>query len=304
MLARFQQITVLLLLIACIAWAAWFTRAGHPYWAAAGVVLIAFGYAAFLGVEFVLLGLIGRSTPVVPAPTARQLIAAWWAEVQAAPRVFFWRQPFRSNVEPDLLVAARSGQRGVLLVHGFVCNRGLWNPWMQRLRTQGIPFVAVNLEPVFGSLDDYTGAIDAAVRRLEACTQLAPVIVGHSMGGLALRAWLREAANHARVHRLVTIGTPHQGTWLARFALTRNGRQMRLNSAWLTAPGSSGDQAAFRHFTCFYGHCDNIVFPALMATLPGADNRHIAGTAHVQMAFHAAVFSEVQAWLQPVPGAA
>ena len=304
MLARLQQITVLLLLIACIAWAAWFIRAGHPFWAAAGVVLIAFGYAAFLGVEFVLLGLIGRSTPLVPAPTARQLIAAWWAEVQAAPRVFFWRQPFRSNVEPDLLVAARSGQRGVLLVHGFVCNRGLWNPWMQRLRTQGIPFVAVNLEPVFGSLDDYTGAIDAAVRRLEACTQLAPVIVGHSMGGLALRAWLREAANHARVHRLVTIGTPHQGTWLARFALTRNGRQMRLNSAWLTAPGSSGDQAAFRHFTCFYGHCDNIVFPALMATLPGADNRHIAGTAHVQMAFHAAVFSEVQAWLQPVPGAA
>ncbi len=304
MLARLQQITVFSLLTACLAWAVWFMRAGHPVWAAAGAVLIAFGYAAFLGLEFVLLGLIGRTEPSVPVPIARQLLAAWWAEAQAAPKVFFWRQPFRSNAELDLLVAPRAGQRGVLLVHGFVCNRGLWNPWMQRLRAQGIPFVAVNLEPVFGSLDDYTGAIEAAVRRLEACTQMAPVIVGHSMGGLAMRAWLRDSVNHARVHRLVTIGTPHQGTWLARFALTRNGRQMRLNSAWLSRSASSGERAAFRHFTCFYGHCDNIVFPALMATLPGADNRHIAGTAHVQMAFHPAVFSEVLAWLRPVPGAA
>lgn len=304
MLARLQQITVLLLLTAGVAWAAWFARAGHPFWAAGGVWVIVFGYAAFLGLEFVLLGLMGRAEASVPVPTTRQLISAWWAEVQAAPRVFFWRQPFRSNIEPDLLIAARSGQRGVLLVHGFLCNRGLWNPWMQRLRAQGIPFVALNLEPVFGSLDDYRGAIDAAVRQLQACTQLAPVIVGHSMGGLAMRAWLRDGANHGRVHRLVTIGTPHQGTWLARFALTRNGRQMRLNSDWLTAPNASGERAAFRHFTCFFGHCDNIVFPALMATLPGADNRHIAGTAHVQMAFHPAVFSEVLAWLQPAPGAA
>lgn len=304
MLARLQQITVVLLLTACVGWAGWFIHAGHPFWAAAGAALIAFGYAAFLGLEFVLLGLIGRAQPSVPAPSARQLLAAWWAEAQAAPRVFFWRQPFCSNAEPDLLVAARSGQRGVLLVHGFVCNRGLWNPWMQRLRAQGIPFVAVNLEPVFGSLDDYTGAIDEGVRRLEACTQLPPVIVGHSMGGLAMRAWLRDSANHARVHRLVTIGTPHQGTWLARFALTPNGRQMRLNSAWLNRSAASGERAAFRHFTCFYGHCDNIVFPALTATLPGADNHHIAGTAHVQMAFHPTVFSEVQAWLRPAPQAA
>ena len=37
----------------------------------------------------------------------------------------------------------------------------------------------------------------------------------------------------------------------------------------------------FERFTCFYGHCDNIVFPASTATLPGADNRHIAGHARM-----------------------
>jgi len=38
--------------------------------------------------------------------------------------------------------------------------------------------------------------------------------------------------------------------------------------------------------TCYYSHCDNIVFPASRATLEGADNRHLPGVAHVQMADH------------------
>ena len=53
----------------------------------------------------------------------------------------------------------------------------------------------------------------------------------------------------------------------------------------------------FERFTCFYGHCDNIVFPASTATLPGADNRHVAGCAHVQMAHQDEVFSEVLRWV-------
>ena len=298
MVARLQKIVVALLAISCLVWATSFVRSGHPVWAAVGAALIALAYAGVLGVEFIVLAHVQRSASTVPQPTARQLFTAWWGEALAAPHVFCWRQPFRSNAEPDNIPASTSNQRGVLLVHGFVCNRGLWNPWMRRLREQRIPFIAVNLEPIFGSMDNYTSTIEAAVRRLEECTGLAPVIVGHSMGGLAIRAWLRDSDNHGRAHRLVTIGTPHHGTWLARFAMTQNGRQMRLNSAWLNGIAESGTQAPFHQFTCFYGHCDNIVFPALTATLPGADNRHIAGTAHVHMAFHESVFSEVQNWLR------
>ena len=73
--------------------------------------------------------------------------------------------------------AAARGRRGPLLVHGFVCNRGLWNPWLERLHARGIPFVAVDLEPVFGSIDDYVRILENAVQRLERCTGLAPVIV-------------------------------------------------------------------------------------------------------------------------------
>jgi triacylglycerol esterase/lipase EstA (alpha/beta hydrolase family) len=224
-------------------------------------------------------------------------LAAWWAEVKAAPQVFCWRQPFFSRRWPDHLPADAQGRRGVLLVHGFVCNRGVWNPWLQRLHSLGIPFVALNLEPVFGSIDDYVDSLEQAVRQLETVTGLAPVIVAHSMGGVVVRRWWAEHGGAFRVHHVLTLGTPHQGTWLARLATTPNGRQMRQRSPWLQtlAAREAADQAS--RFTCFYSHCDNIVFPPATATLPGADNRHLAGVPHVQMVDRPEPWAELQRWL-------
>src|SRR5258706_8228858 len=206
MLARLQQATTLGLLLAAAAWALYFFRIGKPVWAAIGAVLIVFGYALFLGIEFMLLWFVNRDGPA-PAATAWQVLKAWLGEVMAAPRVFCWRQPFRSHAEPDFLPPGAS-RRGVVFVHGFVCNRGLWNPSMAKLRRLGVPFIAVNLEPVFGSIDHYADIIEGAVRRIQSATGEAPVIVAHSMGGLATRAWLAAYRADTRVHRVITIGTP------------------------------------------------------------------------------------------------
>lgn len=298
MLARLQQITTLALLAIAIAWAAWFLHVDQPFWAASGALLMVFGYALVLGIEFVFLRLAHGDDPA-PRASVVQLLGAWWGEVWTAPRVFCWRQPFRSAVYPDYLPPYARGQRGVLLVHGFVCNRGLWNPWMARLHGRGVPFVAINLEPVFGSIDHYPGHIEAGLRKLEAATGLPPVIVAHSMGGLAVRAWLRDAMADHRVQRVITIGSPHHGTWLGRFARTPNTRQMRQGGAWVRELASREAPERYTRFTCFYSHCDNIVFPPSTATLPGADNRHIPGWSHVHLAFHDEVFNEVVRWLVP-----
>jgi len=295
MLARLQQATTLGLLLAAAVWAIVFVRWGAPTWAGVGAWLILFGYALFLGVEFVLLSFANRGDPAPPA-SLRQLVGAWWGEVLTAPRVFCWRQPFRSNAEPDSLNGA-PGRRGVVFVHGFVCNRGLWNPWMARLRTLGVPYVAVNLEPVFGSIDRYADIVEEAVCRIEQSTGQPPVLVAHSMGGLAVRAWMAAYDGDNRVHRVVTIGTPHRGTLLGRFGHTPNARQMWLGSDWQRLLASREPPQRFERFTCFYGHCDNIVFPASTATLPGADNRHMAGVAHVQMAHQEEIFNEVLRWV-------
>jgi triacylglycerol lipase len=296
MLARLQRFTTLGLLTLAALWALFAWRAGHAAWALGGALLIVFSYALFLALEFALLR-IAHGDDATPHATPQQLLSAWWGEVRAAPLVFCWRQPFRSQRWPDHLPADARGRRGVLLVHGFVCNRGLWNEWLERLHKRGVPCVAVNLEPVFGSIDDYAATIEAEVQRLESATGLAPVIVAHSMGGLALRRWWSDVGNEARVHHAVTIGTPHAGTWLARFALTPNGRQMQQRSAWLQAIAQSEPAGQSARFTCFYSHCDNIVFPPSTATLPGADNRHLPGVAHVHMASRPEPWQEALRWL-------
>ncbi len=296
-LARLQQFTTLALLTAAALWFVLAWRRGEPAWAGAGAALILFGYALTLAAEFVLLARINRRDTAPPA-SLWQLLSAWLGEVVAAPRVFCWRQPFRSRRWPDHLPADVAGRRGVVLVHGFVCNRGLWNPWMQRLHARGVPFVAVNLEPVFGSIDDYAVIIDQAVQQVHAATGLPPVIVGHSMGGLAVRRWWSLSADDGRVSHVITIGTPHHGTWLARWAFSRNGRQMQLASAWLQQWQGTDTPARAARYTCFYGHCDNIVFPASNATLAGADNRHLSAVAHVHMADRPEPFEELLRRLQ------
>jgi pimeloyl-ACP methyl ester carboxylesterase len=178
---------------------------------------------------------------------------------------------------------------------------------MEWLRSNDVPYVAVNLEPVFGSIDAYPGTIEGAVRRLEQATGLSPLIVAHSMGGLAVRAWLHLHGGDARVSRVITIASPHAGTWLARFGVTVNARQMRVRSSWLLRLVALEPASRYRRFVCYYSHCDNIVLPASTATLPGADNRHVPGTAHVELVHHKRIWLDVLAELRggsTVPSAA
>ncbi len=300
MLARLQKLITLgaVVLTLLILWSFW--RQGYAVLGFVVAALFLSAYALILGVEFSLLRIVHGNDPT-PRASGKQLLRAWWGEVCSAPAVFCWRQPFFSRRWPDLLPAEAhtttnsaprstaaaepdlSKRRGVLLVHGFLCNRGIWNRWLQRLHTQRIPFVAVNLEPVFGSIDEHINTLDTAVADLFRTTGLAPVAVVHSMGGLVLRRWYAQQTDAARLHHVVTIGTPHQGTWLARLALTHNARQMQQQSEWLRTLAAGEVQQRAQHFTCFYSHCDNIVFPPASATLAGADNRHLQGLAHVQM---------------------
>ena len=300
MVARLQKIITVCLLALALGWLFYF-RHNFPTLAAAGFFVIVLGYTVLLAIEFVCLRAVNRADPT-PRATLPELFSAWVGESLVAPQVFCWRQPFRSNAIPDNLCAdgLTKGKRGVVFIHGFFCNRGFWNPWLNRLQGTGHAFVAVNLEPLFGSIDEYIPEIDAAVRTVTEATGLAPLVVCHSMGGLAARAWLREIKGEARVYHVVTIGTPHGGTWLARFGHGKNGRQMRLLSEWQAKLDHGMPQDRHSLFTCWYSSADNIVFPASSATLPGADNRLIRAKAHVQMAFVPQVVGETLAMLQTV----
>ncbi|MDP2324781.1 MAG: permease, partial [Gammaproteobacteria bacterium] len=162
-LARLLQFTTLAVLAGAIGWLGWHWEQS-PWIAVTGFLLIAFGYCAFLALEFVALRWVHGDDPA-PKPHWNQLARAWLRETMQAPLVFCWRQPFRWRAAPDRVgpAPALRGQRGVVFIHGFVCNRGFWTPWLERMAQGDNAFVAVNLEPVFGSIDDYAPIIDRAV---------------------------------------------------------------------------------------------------------------------------------------------
>ena len=274
MIARWQQILFFIHWLGVAAWLAW-QWPQSPARAVAGALAPLAIFVLVMTVEFALMHHANRRDP---APRARlaEVVAAWWAELRVALLVFGWRQPFRHRAVPDWLPPVPTGQRGVVLVH-----------------ERGHAHMAVNLEPPMGSIDDYSHIIDAAVQRVTAATGMPPVLLCHSMGGLAARAWLRAHPDaQARVHKVLTLGTPHGGTWLGRFSTAVNGRQMSLAGDWVVALGRSESPALGRKFVCWFSNCDNIVFPARTAALAGADNRLVQGGAHVEMALDEGVVRE------------
>ncbi|SMP54609.1 esterase/lipase family protein [Noviherbaspirillum suwonense] len=182
----------------------------------------------------------------------------------------------------------------VLLVHGYGCNSGYWHFMSRALSRAGIGHYGIDLEPMLASIDQFVPALHARIE--EICRQTGReqiVIVAHSMGGLVARAYLRDHGAR-RVLRVVTLGTPHRGTGLARFGAGENVREMLWTgdaengrcSAWLDSLARDEDAALRPLFISIFSHQDNIVSPQLSSHLPGARNIEFNGIGHVALGLH------------------
>ncbi len=205
---------------------------------------------------------------------------------------------------PFLVPANDRGLPPVLLLHGYGANSGFWQPFSRRLRQAGISHSAIDLEPVLADIDDYALPIEQAVSALCAVTGAAQVIVVcHSMGGLAARAWLR-AFGRIRAARVITLGTPHAGSRLAGYGIGINARQMlppeENAESWLAQLAASEDAAIRALFVSIYTRHDNIVAPQASAILPGATNVGLDLVGHVALGFDTEIGERVLAEISSV----
>lgn len=220
-------------------------------------------------------------------PFSRVLFAGL-REVQATFALSFVMAFDRMIPRPDTPLRPAAGQVPVLLIHGYNCNRGFWWWLKPRLEAQGRSVATLTLEPLYGGIDGYAEQIARRVEALCRETGAARVaLAGHSMGGLAGRAYLRRYGE-TRVTRLITLATPHQGSELARLGLGRNAREMEPGSAWLKELAQS--ELPFPvPCIAYYSPHDNFVMPQTNARLGGAENRPLPGLGHLAMSLSSEV---------------
>jgi triacylglycerol esterase/lipase EstA (alpha/beta hydrolase family) len=286
------RLVLLLQLVAALLIAWLLLGRGVPAWGAlaAGVGAVALVRLVINMNNFVMAGRAASSTPPEFQLRFGARLRMLAEEFRASMLVTSWHAP-RGCAR--MTIHAAGARVPVLLVHGYGCNSGYWTHLEPLLDREGISHASIDLEPVAGSIDDYAPLIEARVRELCAATGAARIaIVAHSMGGLAARAWMRSYGS-ARVAKLITLGTPHHGTALARFGPGANAAQMRRDSPWLRALAAAETQDVRARIVSLYTHHDNIVAPQDSSVLPGARNIAFGGVGHVALGSNPRVLAEV-----------
>jgi triacylglycerol lipase len=270
---------------ALVAWW-WLPAPVEPWTIVAGALLAPLAVVAgLLTIEFAVAAAVDRRSPRASLPHVLRLFLQ---ELSVSLRLFFWRQPWRSDfAEPPL---AHDPQRpALLLIAGFMCNRAAWKPLLDSGLLAGFNTATVNLEPIFGDIDGYAEVVHQSVERLRAASGAERVLlVGHSMGGLAARVYLRRHGD-AHVARVVTLASPHHGTILGRLGHSRNARQMARNSRFV-AHLANQDRGRWPRFTTVATRDDNLVIPRSSPLLPEAKQIQLDGVGHL------ALIEDPRAW--------
>jgi pimeloyl-ACP methyl ester carboxylesterase len=297
MLTRVVWTSLLVELAAWVALAAWLraSRDLDGLAVAAMIVLGALAVRLALVILTCFLGWLFRS-PRAPGQRlgsygALRLVAT---EYRALLADNFWYLPFEQlALRPDPRPAA-GPRTPVVLVHGYLSNRGYFRPMARWLESRGVaPIFAPNYRSIFSTIEDGAGELHAAIEH--ACSSGAPrvVLVCHSMGGLLARRYLQEHGE-ARVARLVTIASPHHGTVLSRLGVGGHARQMCQGSDFLTGLAhAEAERPPTMPAVSIYSVHDNLVSPQDTSRLSWARNVAIAGVGHVAILGSEPVFALV-----------
>jgi triacylglycerol esterase/lipase EstA (alpha/beta hydrolase family) len=171
--------------------------------------------------------------------------------------------------------------RPVVLIHGVLCNDGVWFALRRHLERAGIgPLYTLNYGPMFASTEHFAAQLAARIDSARAATGAERVVlVGHSLGGLVARAYLRRYGS-ARVSRLVTVGTPHHGSLFAWLFPGWCLAQMRPGNAWLAALNRDEGAPFAVPMSALWSRHDTMVAPQASATFGSAENVALVGIGH------------------------
>lgn len=202
----------------------------------------------------------------------------------------------------------------ILLVHGYAdtCDTAWWDVLKTHLMDAGYAedsIYTLSLGPLplttVGSPERYANEVYDKVVEIYQSEGSEVDIIAHSMGGLDSR-WAIEKLGAAKyVDDLITLGTPHQGTYAAYLGLiTPGGRDMVPGSDFLQEL-NDGQLAEGVEYTAVWSSLDEANIPHSNAKIPDEELNSVAKARnvwsgyqfHIQLVWDETVFNQYYEYL-------
>jgi hypothetical protein len=176
----------------------------------------------------------------------------------------------------------------ILLVHGMVDNRSIFTVLRRGLVRRGFGRIeTINYSVFTGDVRAAAADLAREVERIVEETGYERIhVIGHSMGGLIARYYVTRLGGDAHVHTLVTLGTPHQGSYLAYAWANGLTRQLRPGSGLFKELAQPVRDCQTR-FIVYWSDLDQVVVPQHNAALHHEDlnvhNIALHGVGHMSI---------------------
>ncbi len=217
-----------------------------------------------------------------------ELLAALPTQLLLLPMALFWPWWWRLG-----------RGRPILLLHGYAQTRGdFWLLAPRLRRALGRPVYGIS----YWFLADpercsrHLGRAIGKVLRGTGASSLD--IVAHSYGGIVARHLLEgDPSMRHQVRRLVTVASPHRGTWWARLGPGRSARFMTPGSPFLAAlPNPRPPDGV--SYAAIWSRADAVVTPPDSASLLGAGRERVEnGLGHLSLLCSPRMARLIAAWL-------
>lgn len=200
----------------------------------------------------------------------------------------------------------------VLLLHGFMQTRAVWEVMEDRLRFDGYTVFSFDLGGLLRRFNTQSIANvgEHMAEKIEGISERTGLdrfhIVGHSKGGLIARQYVQHHGGDRRVKSVVTLGTPHHGTPTAAVGVWVTGLGLLSRSPFEMLPKSRLIRSLGRDtfpaqipLTSIYSRQDYVcpfwcstLFPRTGET--SMKNRPIRGVGHTALCYDPGVYRMVR----------
>jgi triacylglycerol lipase len=188
----------------------------------------------------------------------------------------------------------------VMLVHGLFATAGVLRPLRRDIEQRTGAYTTSFTHPPGPGIPSIADDIARAVRAISGDVRIH--LIGHSIGGVAVRYFVQELGSDARIVQTISIGSPFGGTKPARLVPAPVGRDIAPGSELLRKLAQGARQGLRVPHVSIAGLEDRVV-PS-DAYLAAGERVSVAGCGHNGLIYHPRVVAEVVSRIAHVQAAA